>query len=131
VCPKPLARRTTRALPLRPLCLRHIYALPAGVTLSLQSLQVFNVLANFTTLNSTNSSSAAGSWSLSLTSIAQAPGSLLRVLQSKLALADCSTAQRLYDAAGSASPTPGLNVTQVRPSPAPRPRCTLKALIDL
>ncbi|PNH06529.1 hypothetical protein TSOC_007100 [Tetrabaena socialis] len=96
--------------------------LAADSVLTLQSLDVFNVLATFASGNNGSSSSAGGSssnssstggWTLSLDSFALSNGSLLRLVRSELVLSDCGLAGRLYDAAGGQQGRqPGLEVEQ-------------------
>ncbi|GLI68321.1 hypothetical protein VaNZ11_012684, partial [Volvox africanus] len=67
-----------------------------------------------TTNNSGSGATGTANWSLSLDSFSLSPGSLLRLVRSRVVLQDCQVAQRLYDAAsGQYQPQPpGFNITQ-------------------
>ncbi|KAG2453921.1 hypothetical protein HYH02_002124 [Chlamydomonas schloesseri] len=89
-------------------------------TLTLQWLDIHNVLANFNTTDNTvstsisNAGSPNGTWSFSIDSIEQQAGSWLRLVRSELVLLDCAVAQALWQAAGlPANQRPwGWNMTQ-------------------
>ena len=84
----------------------------AGVGLTLQGVDAHNVLATFNMTGGPN-----GTWSLSVDSVEQQPGSWLRLVRSELVLLDCAVAQALWRAAGlPAAQRPwGWNMTQVGP----------------
>ncbi|GIL53877.1 hypothetical protein Vafri_9390, partial [Volvox africanus] len=115
--------------------------LSTNVTVTFQYLNIVNVIAKFTISSSGSSSSSSSnssnnsssnngtgsnssssssgvigtaSWSLSLDSFSLSPGSLLRLVRSRVVLQDCQVAQQLYDAAsGQHRPQPpGFNITQ-------------------
>lgn len=92
-------------------------AILAGVILTLQGLSLHNVFATLTNdrenNNSADGSSAAASWSLSLDSFSLSPGSLLRLVSSRVVLVDCRVSEQLFQAAAAAQGA-AVNVTQVR-----------------